>query len=423
VGKDRSKEDADGQDMGKEEATMAKVDAIRQAGHRTFATGFLLSMVAIFALVPFLASPTDSMRKHTWALVDMCICTFVAALWFMVIVRGLADFNLRGPFVSAAHFLTSFLLLVVVIHISWWLKGDELRQMSWNAQIAPIVKWFTIAGMHEAMQDNPQWYVVLFAVAYAFMLVVTMRLFKPQKGFGDPIENAVVGAAIASVMSLLFITLVCGEFHEMYARRIRTSRAEEWEVITVIAGGCFFLALAIVCIPLLPRLKNRRAGNYWWERMCDVIAVCLTMMPCFTITVGVTKLLCEVYGAGDSSIDSRLKATAICLFIALGIVFLCSKLPYLRADTADATAINTVLLTVVGFIVGFQFTHLLENSMRGGFEQAGTATQVQLLITLGISAIIIPVYIMYIKPMVVRESKPSPRGPPEHQKIQSQGAR
>lgn len=405
--------------MTKTEFKIEKAKMISHEG-RVFVEAIQMAILVICLAVGMASSSSKTLAKHTWSTIDAVVVTFVAYAWFHVVLSGLNYFALQGLTKVVVHLVLTLIFLSASMIGGYALQGKDDLTAVFNGIVPPMVVWCNagFVGTAQKYAGDSVVYVFLILLALAVWYVVLMALVRhiivPLVGktwpypspyaSGDATENKMAGSALAAGSVLWLHMVISGAYQTIELPHMHPPTRSESCAMLVIS--LVMLGVAMSCIAPIAKRKKESQG-YWSGRCWDVLGNFVSVLPYFSAAFSIAHMLVENVGYPRGEVEAHLLVTLASTAVGVLTVSACAYFPYLKDGSDVAEQLSALLVGLGGFLMGVAWYSLLDNSIitmigKGSGDGDNFISRFETVTFL--SVIIVPIYVLYIKPITIAKT-------------------
>lgn len=381
------------------------MEAQEARSHQAFGTALIISVSCLAIVFAMANSSNKAIAVNTWASIDYVIVVFLAVSWFYVMNHIFDYFAIKeGVHSTVAHIAFSVGFLVVAI-IGAWLFKDPTSRNIW-VSVMTIQVLFANTGAIGTAQTHSSGdmlgglYIVLGAAGLFALLAVILRYFKPEPNFLDEMECSTAGGALAAGVVLWINRLVCGEYHQLGGGNKDGLTPSRGDAMIMFAVGIGFCIMAVVLTPKLTQ-KVKNADNYWVQRFYSVLTSVIGILPYFSLAMSLAHMALHHFGLESGCIQAVLLSALLNTVIGCLIIVMVAKVRYFSNGSEIAMQLTGLLTGLGGYITGMGWSALLNKAIDEALEgqELGHPFEIKFVVTVGLSAVLLPVYACYFKPI------------------------
>ena len=147
--------------------------------------------------------------------------------------------------------------------------------------------------------------------------------------------------------------------------------------------------------------------TYWYGRVLTFVDGVVGIMQHFTVSLGTGAVVCHVLDITNGTLMTKLVHAMTSVLAGGLMVFVAAFTPYLNTPPDDIKVLAGLILGIEGYTAGYALVALLcgtVNEVVEGRDLEGhQKSQVKTLIVAGFNLLLVPVYVMYLKPLVMEK--------------------
>jgi len=372
------------------------------------------SMVVLLSLTFAMANSSNRMISNfTWHSLDNIISIFLAVLVFQAIDQVVYDEGLipQSHFVLGSFIYANVLLLIVVV-LSYILKGTPSNLAIFVASSAHFVAFGFMHSANLGFQQHSShlWHAaILFAAVLAIIGCVYLLGYRLKEGLGlleernlmekvDDLENDAGAMAASMAWTVLVCYVMTSEFQDILEEQAIAEAERRYMLYYAIAISV--IGAVIICFISAWDCST----SYFKKRLGMFCSASLAMCIAWAWLLW-GKWRFHESGAFDNAPMCNRIAFAFCAsLVALAAIVILVKMPgdseYVKKDKALA-------LLTVSLVAGWAWEEAFDTGLEILAEGEGEHYKgyYKVICTLCMLAVVLPVHVMYFKPIVARLPK------------------
>jgi hypothetical protein len=391
-----------------------------------FAAGLLSNVVLLAIVFALLATSNRAINVHTWVAIDNIVAIFLAVMYFQA-------FNdlLKGSFLHVANakvlctILHTVALLLVTLVISWLARGQPIFLAVFTGVAAHYVAFVSVHMAHTLYVEYTTGSVFM-KVAMLFLLILLFTLigflvYKWKKTLkienevwnekATDLENDCMAMACAVAWTLLVGTLLTGKDAVMKLDTDeQVEHSSRQRTILLIYG----FSLLPIGASLLVFADEPRESSHVWKRLLMFFRSFISMACAWALLLWGQWTFYEQHSKDNPILGRTIFAIIASVAVAAGIVVSATLTHRSDEGGSGQHAVkrgSKVVLISLALVVAWSWeqtidaaieaTAVVESSDEVHHWNLGKS---KFIIAFCMSAILIPIYAIYLKPIVVRES-------------------
>jgi len=400
--------EAEGADTAKE---------VAQKAGETWAISFFAN-VAMLAVVFGMASAENrTVKNYTWFLIDQVVAVFLAVMYFNAF-DSLLDFHNMGVANTAvASILHALTMLVVVMGAAIALRKQEVGLAILCGAGAHIVSFSSI---HAAAATQNHWVSLSYSYSACIFGLITlgfalaavgylMYTAKDKMGLSKDdewmdkttdVEND-FGAMAFSVVFTMFVRFLLTGHHPV---------DDETEFDHTESQRTAMLVYAVVCLVVAGFVVNfcaKKAAapdtTYAMQRVLNFCTTVASMNVAWAWLYWGEWEFFEALYPGEAVKGRVMFAITMTMLGGIGLI----GLSRLRTEARGPAAKNEkkVMLTALGLVIAWSWELCFDAAVEDMCEGVAHPVSWKVCTTLGLAAIVLPVYAYYMKPITSQAEK------------------
>jgi len=415
--KDKDKEEDDDDDKDEDETDKVK-DILKPktvSAGETFALGFFANVAMLACVFAMASAQNKTVANYTWFLIDQVVAIFLAVMHFQAF-DSMLDFIDIGKHAVLCSVLHTLFLLCLVLGIAYYLqkRGDQNAVAVICGAGAHFVSFSAIQS--GASSQNQIFMAYSYTVTMCLLGILTCGLgigiiavliYKAKQRArltedddfmdkSDDVEND-AGATAFSVVFTMFIRYLLTGHHPVDDDTDFDHSAGQRTLMLVYAIIC--LIVAGVGINLISRKcpdEAKTGKEYAVKRVCNFFKTVLAMNTAWAFLYWGEWEFFEALYPKDP-VKGRVMFAVVVTMIGGVLLLGLSRTPDL--DKA-ARRTKTCALTALGLVIAFSWELTFDTAVEQMVEDAAHPVHMKVLACVVMLAIIVPVYIYYMKPIV-----------------------
>lgn len=382
----------------------------RTEGHHLFAASilcFMMTMTVAFALV---STSNKVVVANTWGTLDTTIVVIIAHSIFYV-TSELFEWHTKdiSHWKVPLHIEYAIVLYLVATFGSYAIRLEEESKTIFDAVsywVVLLAKGGALTAVHQKHGDSlhDNLVIMLGSLVFFALLIYLTHLIKPQKGWYDATETALAGGAFAGG----FVTVV-DQVLKGHASGGSENALVSDDDSRLHGAFAFATCVAAVClVPPINNLKKKYARYYWFCRFLDFLNAFIGILPYFTVSLGITKYACSILAVGPNTHMASLVSVMVASVTGVAMILACAFFPCLKGKSDDEKECAGLILGFGGYIIGAKWSGMICNSVQDLPDGRDLDTHRKVEMTMGIlfiiNVILVPVYVIYIKRVIMAKT-------------------
>lgn len=371
-------------------------------GHLVFTQSIVATLIVLCLAIALASSANDIIVKQTWSMIDSVVATFLAVLWFILVLNGLDYFRFTKYMSIGVHALILVFFLLSSILVSYSLRNDELSLLRFNGIFTPMVMWCSVGFVETVQKQYASSQLALLFIFFVLLIwYALLNVLIGGKKLADDAKNQMTGAGLASAFVLLVHTVISGNYQAIEGpNRTPPSYSES---LIMLGLSVLYLTLAVLSTPSVSRSVSS-AGSYWRKRVNATLLSFIFFLPRLSLALSVANLIIDNMGYPPGDMSARVALILVNIAIGLFMIAVCAYVPMFKKQNSEtAEQLSQLLVGLGGFVVGMAWAGLLDNSINMMSQGKGYASafMYKLGIVVILTSIIFPVYYLYLKPLIM----------------------
>jgi hypothetical protein len=381
-----------------------KLEIENHEAHRTFALGFITTVVMASIFASMSLSSNSLVSKHTWTALDTTIGHFLGFSWYGVIMCLLDHYpNATALEKVLAHLSWAVGFILVQLFIMYRLHNDKEAVTVFTGISTPMVMWVNcgFASTVQSLETGPLgvlFNTVLLMAWYALLAVVLTSLVKKlfTPGWGDGEIDKITGKVLACAFILWTHVLITGSFHHLAGPDKNPPKIEH--TLVMLGMSAVYFGLAIFAKPKVDKQKKAiQETQYWGARSLEVVSDFIGFLPRFSLLCSLGHLIVHNFSS-DGELAAHLALAVASSFVGIALIFIAAR-------KEGDPSLDTLFLGLAGFIIAGAWFKLANKSIDMMAEGEGywPKFHFQLGLTSIMTAFVFPAYYYHIKPLIMQK--------------------
>jgi len=393
------------------------------AGH-IFAVGMMSTIVILASVFGLASSESKQVSGLTWQAIDNVVAIFIAVMYYQAFDE-LMDFGgIMGHHAVAAAVLHAVVLLALAIYIALLLsaRSGKVQLAIFCGCVAHYVSFASMHGSKTIQEEYfstkkgiaPRPWLLLCGLLVLLLclaaLAAVIYQIKKRRGLLEKeewnekvtdVENDFSAMGFAVAWSLYVRYLICGSYHKLEGEGSGVTTAFERNLM--LAYGVAMLLITAFAVKSMNAVKAREGTSYTTTRVIMFFTSFFTMSVAWALILwGEWQFIQKMYAG--SPITGRLFFAMICSLIAgVGIIALAYLLPESSNDSVQHS--RKVALVAMSLVVGWSWELCFDAAIESLAEGSVHPAIYKVSLALGLGAVIIPVYMWFLKPYAIEKSE------------------